>query len=155
LARLGLNLITKCGMFPDGCLEPAANKTWASFNQHFILQDHNRQETATTASAVYSGAVQPVVPPIINEASFPATSIAALAATVRLSGAELVALLTELAKLRAAAKASTSAKPASRGYYWTQHGITTNSAHSSAMCRNKVPGHIDTAAWRNKQGGNK
>jgi hypothetical protein len=158
LTRLGLNLITKCGMMPDGCrewrLKPAATQTWANFKVHFALQDRDRQETATATSLGYSGAVvvvQPIVAP-------PDSSNAALAATVLPSGAELVALLTELAKFRAAAATtakppSNPVKPAARGYCWT-HGSTTNSSHSSATCRNKAVGHIDTATWRNKQGGN-
>jgi hypothetical protein len=164
LTRLGLTLITKCGMMPDGCrewrLKPAASQTWANFKIHFALHDRDRQETATAASSGYSGAVlavQPIAPPVVSGAPLD-SSIAALAATVLPSGAELVALLTELAKFRAAATnnakpTSNPVKPTARGYCWT-HGSTTNSSHSSATCRNKAPGHIDTATWRNKQGGN-
>jgi hypothetical protein len=89
-------------MFPNGCcdwcLKPAATQTWANFKLHFNLQDCDRQETATAVYAGYSGAVlavQPVVPPIVREAPAPATSIAALAATVLRSGAELVAFLVD------------------------------------------------------------
>ena len=37
-------------------------------------------------------------------------------------------------------------------YCWT-HGRSNNLAHTGETCRNKADGHIDTATWRNKQGG--
>jgi hypothetical protein len=68
LTRLGLNLITKCGIMPDGFrewrLKPAATQTWANFKVHFALQDRDRQETATATYLGYSGAVV-VVKPIV------------------------------------------------------------------------------------------
>jgi hypothetical protein len=90
------------------------------------------------------------VPPLVDTTSGSALAISALP-----SGPELVALLAELAKLRAAATRSPSSstpRSTQRGYCWT-HGSTANSAHTSATCRNKAPGHVDTATWRNKCGG--
>jgi hypothetical protein len=153
LVRIGQSLIFKTGLFPDGCrewrLKSDADRTWAEFKTHFARHDRDRLETATSASAGYANAVQPATPSTSDGA--------ALAVTALPSGPELLALLTELATLRKAATPSATPAPrpaaSSRGYCWT-HGSTTNNAHSSATCRNKAPGHIDTATWRNKCGGN-
>jgi hypothetical protein len=164
LTQLGLNLITKCGILPDGCrewrLKLAASQTWANFKIHFALQDRDRQEKATAASSGYSGAVlavQPIAPPVVSGAPL-YLSISALASTFLPSGTELVALLTEPTKSCAAATniakpPSNPVKPTVRRHCCT-HGSTTNSSHSSATCCTKAPGQIDTATWRNKQGGN-
>jgi hypothetical protein len=153
MVRIGQHLIFKTGLFPAGCrewrLKPDADQTWAAFKTHFSRHDRDRQETATSASAGYAGAVQPTAPT-------PTLDGSALAATALPSGPELLALLTELAALR---KGQTPGPPAprptssARGYCWT-HGSTANSAHTSATCKNKAPGHVDTATWRNKCGGN-
>jgi hypothetical protein len=146
-------------------LQPTANQTWAAFKIHFARQDRDRIDTTTASSAGYSGAALAVVPVVVPSAPGTAPSAptdllgAALAGTALPSGPELVALLTELAKFRAAAatrptptRAATT-PGAQRGYCWT-HGSTANAEHSSATCRNKAPGHVDTATWRNKHGGN-
>jgi hypothetical protein len=134
----------------------------------FALQDCDRIENATSASAGFALPAQAVQ---TNDANVTGTALAA-AATLP-TGPELAALLAELAKLSAAASqlvasaqrpavpqaprppqlASATPAPA-RGYCWT-HGSTANGTHTSATCRNKAPGHVDTATWRNKQGGNK
>ena len=152
LVRLGQTLVLKTGLFPDGCrewrLKADADQTWAAFKTHFARHDRDRLESATTASAGYAGAVQPVLDP--------APAGAALAVTALPSGPELIALLTELASLRKAQSGPTvppRTGSTARGYCWT-HGSTTNSAHSSATCKNKAEGHVDTATWRNQCGGN-
>ncbi len=153
LVRIGQSLIFKTGLFPDGCrewrLKPDADQTWNEFKTHFARHDRDRLETATTASAGFAGAVQPSEPT-------PAPDGSACAATALPSGPELIALLTELATFRKnQSPGAPTARPvsSSRGYCWT-HGSTTNNAHTSATCRNKAPGHVDTATWRNKCGGN-
>lgn len=150
LVRLGQTLILKTGLFPDGCrewrLKADADQTWAEFKLHFARHDRDRLETTTTASAGYAGAVQPVAPT-------PPPDGTALAATALPSGPELIALLTELATLRQAKIPATRSASANRGYCWT-HGSSSNSEHTSATCNNKAPGHVDTATWRNKCGGN-
>jgi hypothetical protein len=162
LARMGQTLILKTGLFSDGCrewrLRPEPLQTWPEFKVHFARQERDRLETATTASAGYSGgvfAIQPVPHPSIPPVSQPPTHLpeapTANAVTPLPSGPELAALLAELARFRAAAKPSPTAT--TRGYCWT-HGSTANTAHSSATCKNKADGHIDTATWRNKAGGN-
>jgi hypothetical protein len=157
LARMGHQLVLKSGMFPDGCrewrLKPAADQTWANFKTHFARQDLDRQETATSTSGGYNGTAFHVQATLPASDSTPTGT--ALAATVLPSGPELIALLAELAQLRAAAKtpATRTTPTSARGYCWT-HGSTANSAHTSATCKNKLPGHIDSATWRNKQGGN-
>lgn len=153
LVRIGQTLIFKTGLFPDGCrdwrLKPDADRTWDQFKLHFARHDRDRLETATSASAGYANAVQPAI--------VPTTDGTALAVTALPSGPELVALLTELASLRKANAPGTTptTRPpsSSRGYCWT-HGSTANNAHTSATCRNKADGHVDTATWRNKCGGN-
>jgi hypothetical protein len=169
LTRIGLSLITKTGMFSDGCrewrLQPVANQTWAAFKSHFSLQDRDRIENATASTAGYAMAalaIQPIVPTVDGTA---------LATATLPSGPELVAMIAELHKLRAAAAQlaasaqqshvpraarppqPAAAAPTARGYCWT-HGSTANGTHTSATCLNKAPGHVDTATWRNKQGGN-
>jgi hypothetical protein len=153
LVRIGQHLIFKTGLFPDGCrewrLKPDADQTWANFKTHFARHDRDRQETATSASAGYAGAVQPTNPPETPDGS-------ACAVTALPSGPELIALLTELATLRKTQPANSTTPrslTSARGYCWT-HGSTTNSTHTSATCKNKAPGHVDTATWRNKCGGN-
>jgi hypothetical protein len=152
MVRLGQTLLLKTGLFPDGCrewrLKPDADHTWANFKTHFARHDRDRIETTTTASAGYAGAVQPILDPVPDGA--------ALAVTALPSGPELIALLTELASLRKAQPGPTTptrTASTARGYCWT-HGSTTNSAHTSATCKNKAPGHVDTATWRNQCGGN-
>jgi hypothetical protein len=180
LARMGYQLILKTGLFPDGCREwrlfPDADQTFAQLKRHFARQDRDRVELATTATAGYNGTafhVQPAptappsqfLTPDPAHTATPGTTLAAtdataLAATVLPSGPALIALLMELQSLRAAAKGPTPAPRPSgtnpvvkRGYCWT-HGSTTNADHSSATCKNKAPGHQDTATWRNQLGGN-
>jgi hypothetical protein len=177
LARMGYQLILKTGLFPDGCREwrllPEANQTFAQLKIHFARQDRDRVELATTASTGYNGTafhVQPAPPTgaptadpnanAIPGTVLSATDATALAAAALPSGPALIALLLELQSLRAATKPpnpnprAPGTNPASkRGYCWT-HGSTTNSDHSSATCKNKAPGHQDTATWRNQLGGN-
>ena len=153
LVRIGQNLILKTGLFPDGCrdwrLKPDAERTWDQFKTHFARHDRDRLETVTSSSAGYANAVQPTLVQAPDGAAFAATALP--------SGPELLALLSELATLRKAQSPGSNppARPpsSSRGYCWT-HGSTTNNAHSSATCRNKAEGHVDTATWRNKCGGN-
>ncbi len=150
LVRIGQSLIFKTGLFPDGCrewrLKSDDDQTWPNFKSHFARHDRDRLETATTASAGYAGAVQPVI-------EAPTATGTALAATALPSGPELIALLTELAAFRKNQPTNSTRPTTQRGYCWT-HGSTTNNAHTSATCRNKAPGHVDTATWRNKCGGN-
>lgn len=159
LARMGYQLVLKTGMFPDGCrewrLKPVTDQTWAAFKTHFARQDQDRHETATSASAGYTGSAYHVQPVLSGSVPPPSSPGTALAATVLPSGPELIALLAELAQLRANAPTpvTKNTSTATRGYCWT-HGSTANSAHTSATCKNKLPGHVDTATWRNKQGGN-
>jgi hypothetical protein len=160
LARMGLHLVTKTGMFPDGCrewrLKAAAVQTWGDFKTHFARQDRGHVETTTASMAGYSGTAFVITPPSVAPPMDPLPPGAALAATVLPSGPELVALLSELAAFWAAAARPTTnpahATPPTRGYCWT-HGSTVNNTHTSATCRNKAPGHVDHATWRNKQGG--
>jgi hypothetical protein len=154
---MGLHLVSKTGMFPDGCrewrLKAAAAQTWGAFKTHFARQDRDRVETTTASMAGYSGTAFAVTAPPPD----PLPPGAALAATVLPSGPELVALLSELAVFRAAAARPTTTPapitPTTRGYCWT-HGSTANNTHTSVTCRNKAPGHVDHATWRSKQGGN-
>jgi hypothetical protein len=159
LSRMGYQLILKTGMFPDGCrewrLKPEVDQTWANFKIHFARQDRDRLETATAESSGYGTAflVRPGEPP-----SVPAPTIeSALVATTLPSGDELVALLVELRQFRMMhQKQTTPTTPKStgaRGYCWT-HGSSANATHTSLTCKNKAPGHIDSATWRNQQGGN-
>ena len=37
-------------------------------------------------------------------------------------------------------------------YYWS-HGLSDNTAHTSATCNNKKDGHVDEATWTNKMDG--
>jgi hypothetical protein len=166
---MGQSLINKTGMFADGCrwrLLPEAQQTWATFKMHFARQERDRLETATTASAGYSGAAFAVTPSIAvptppnnPDATLapptPAFDGAANAVAHTPTGAELAALIAELTRLRAATRVPTPASntTAARGYCWT-HGSIANSAHTSATCRNRAEGHVDTATWRNKCGGN-
>jgi hypothetical protein len=64
--RLSLKIITKCGMFPDGCREwrmkPVAAQTWAAFKTHFSMHDRDRLEMATAASTGYHSAALAVRP---------------------------------------------------------------------------------------------
>jgi hypothetical protein len=156
-------MVTKTGMFPDGCrkwrLKSAAAQTWGDFKTHFARQDRDCVETTTASMAGYSDTAFVVTAPSVAPPTDPLPPGAALAATVLPSGPELVALLSELAAFRAAAArpATTATTPApttlpTRGYCWT-HGSTANNTHTSATCRNKAPGHVDHATWRNKQGG--
>jgi hypothetical protein len=154
LVRMGQSLLLQTGLFPDGCrawrLKPLTDQTWAAFKTHFHRYDLDRKETATTGSTGYALAATQVSPPV------PTTLGSANAITALPSGPELVALLAELAKLRtlqAPQSTSGTSRSTQRGYCWT-HGSTANSSHTSATCRNKAPGHVDTATWRNKQGGN-
>jgi hypothetical protein len=162
LTRIGYQIIIKTGMFADGCrdwrLLPEANQTWAAFKTHFARQERDRHETATAASTGYSGTafhVQAVGSPP------PPSTNTALAATILPSGPELLALLVELRNLRASTKPTGTPTPSppaaskhiARGYCWT-HGSTANATHSSSTCKNKAPGHVDTATWRNQLGGN-
>ena len=163
LAHMGYQIILQTGMFADGCrdwrLLPDANRTWHHFKAHFARQDRDRIETATAANTGFGGtafSVQAILPPTANATD---TSTPTAAAVVALpTGAALIALLVELRDLRAAAAAkplpkAPPTKATARGYCWT-HGSTTNAAHSSATCKNKAPGHVDSATWRNQQGGN-
>ena len=172
LCRLAYQLVLKTGLFPDGCREwrllTDAQQTWARFKIHFARQDRDRLETSTANTLGYGTAFH-VRPPdaahlvTSHDATLVPSQVAdgsALAATALPSGPELIALLLELRNLRAAAaKAPTApapnqkATPGPRGYCWT-HGSSSNGAHTSATCKNKAPGHVDTATWRNQQGGN-
>lgn len=159
LVRLGQSLILKTGLFPDGCrdwrLKPDADQTWAEFKVHFARHDRDRIETTTSASAGYAGAVQPLTTPTSDGTALSAAAHP-FAGAVFPSGAELLALLTELAKHTKAqpiAPSATRTPTTTRGYCWT-HGSTTNNTHTSATCKNKAPGHVDTATWRNQCGGN-
>jgi hypothetical protein len=102
LTRIGLRIITKTGMFPDGCrewrLKSPANQTWAEFKTHFALQDREIIENATSASAGFALSAQAI---LTNHASATGTALAT-AATLP-TGPELADLLAELAKLHAAA----------------------------------------------------
>jgi hypothetical protein len=141
-----------------------------SSRKHFARQDRDRQETTTVATAGYHGTaflVRPVIPSpdltITTPPPITVTDPTALTATVLPSGPELLALLQELRALRATAPkpphpATGAPVPkatpaAARGYCWT-HGSTANAAHTSATCKNKSPGHQDTATWRNQLSGN-
>jgi hypothetical protein len=146
-------------------LQPVSNQTWAAFKSLFSFQDRDRIENATASTAGYTMAALAIQPDV------PTVDGAALATATLPSGPELVAMIAELNKLRAAAAqlAASSqqsnveraarppqpaaAAPTARGYCWT-HGSTANGTHTSVTCRNKAPGHVDTATWRNKQGGN-
>jgi hypothetical protein len=164
LAYMGYQLVLKTGMFTDGCRDwsmmPDANRTWQHFKTHFARQDRDRLELATAANTGFGGnafsiQLPPTVPPVDPLLTPQPTASAALALP---TGAALVALLVELRNLRlAAAKPPAKAPPGkpttARGYCWT-HGSTSNATHSSSTCKNKAPGHIDSATWRNQQGGN-
>jgi hypothetical protein len=162
LAYMGYQLVLKTGMFTDGCRDwrmlPDANRTWANFKTHFARQDRDRLELATAATTGFGGnafSLQHVPVPTDEPPVAPST---AAAVTALPTGPALVALLVELRDLRLAAtnpppKAPPAKSTAARGYCWT-HGSTTNATHSSSTCKNKAPGHVDTATWRNQQGGN-
>jgi hypothetical protein len=161
LARMGYNLVIKTGLFDQACrewrLKADADRTFANFRLHFTIMDRDRLQVATTATAGYMGTAYCAAALGTNVPTTLATDDvqgAAFAATALPTGATLVTLLAELATFRAAATAArTGTPPAARGYCWT-HGSTTNKAHTSATCLHKADGHIDTATFRNKQGGN-
>jgi hypothetical protein len=167
---MGQNMVHQTGMYPDACkawrLMLEANQTWNAFKVHFA--NHDRDQLATmTASNAFTGTAFSAHPaPSSSAIQAPNTAIVptppldtmgtALAAYALPSGPELIALLAELAKLRATVAApagTTTPKPAQRGYCWT-HGSSANAAHTSATCKNKAPGHVDSATYRNKHGGN-
>jgi hypothetical protein len=116
LMRLYLNIITKCGMIPDGCREwrmkPVSAQTRAAFKTHFVMHDRDRLETATAASAGYHGAALAVGPVQSSTAeTILAPPAATLAATVLPSGAELVVLITELVAFRSASESNAPSVP--------------------------------------------
>jgi hypothetical protein len=120
--------------------------------------DRDQAESSTALTSGYNGTAFAVKP------AHPATADAtALAATIIPSGPELLVLLFELKNLRTTThtpdvpptKPTFPAKPTTvqRGYCWT-HGSTVEVGHTSANCKNKVTGKIDSAMWRNQQGVN-
>lgn len=167
LARMGQTLLLKTGLYPDGCREwrllPDAQQTWPAFKAHFARQERDRQETSTSATAGYAGAAFALLAPTPSTPEPPQLSDSPPSANALYNlptGADLTALLTELARLRLQQTPAPSPPPAShplktppRGYCWT-HGSTPNASHTSATCHHKAEGHVDAATWRHKQGGN-
>jgi hypothetical protein len=152
---MGQALVLKTSLFPDGCREwrltPDAQQTWANFKIHFARQERDRLETATTATAGYSGTAfatvsHPTPVPPHGEAH---------AAAATITPAALADLLAEVSRLRLACTPvpRTATPPVTRGYCWT-HGSSTNASHASTTCKNRADGHMEAATWRNKLGGN-
>jgi hypothetical protein len=159
LARIGQNIILKTGLFPDGCREwrltPDAQQTWPNFKLHFARMERDRLETTTTSAAGYSGAAHAAAQvPLPPDGPNDNLEVGAInAATMIPTAHELAALMSEITRLRAAAAKRVATAPIARGYCWT-HGSTTSTSHSSATCKNRMEGHVETATWRNKCGGN-
>jgi hypothetical protein len=158
LARMGLHLLVKTGLFPDGCREwrmkPDADQTWPQFKIHFARQDRDRQEIAATTTGTFSGTVNAVAPapPAAPVNPIPGHGSANAIVSPLPTAAEYATLLAELARLRATNPAPSARQPP-RGYCWT-HGSTSNATHTSATCKTPADGHVHTATWRNKCGGN-
>ena len=164
LARMGLAIVTKTGLFADGCrewrLRPVQDQTWARFKLHFARQDRDRIETTTAASAGYAANVTAsgatTIPP--TSTILPATGAANAIAGLP-PGTDLGALIAALTRLHTG-KAPPAVPPKAttpvvrRGYCWT-HGSTLNDSHTSANCRHPAEGHISTATWTNSCGGNR
>jgi hypothetical protein len=140
-ALYGYNIIHQCGLFQQGCREwrllPAVEQTYARFVTHFTHQNRERLDgTPTTTTAGYHGM--------------------AMAVSTHTGQMDLPALMKEMLHLRttiARLSTQTSTRPATvtgpipdtpRGYCWT-HGSSRNVLHTSATCKAKAPGHIDTA----------
>jgi hypothetical protein len=157
LARMGYAIINQTGLFPDACREwrllPDALQTWQPFKQHFARHERDRLELATTYTSGFTPTAHAICLPIAT--TEPAPNDLTINAVTKLpTGPEYAALLSELARLRLTA----TPRPAppvtiARGYCWT-HGSTSNHVHTSATCKNRADGHIETATWRNKCGGN-
>lgn len=145
VARLGYNIIFKTGLFADACrewrLKPEAQQTLAIFQTHFQRMNMDRLASLTTETAGYHGAANAAIE------SPPPT---------------LESVMAELASLKAAQAnaaqgppvAPTAPKPIlpPTHYCWT-HGASRNAAHTSATCRNKLPGHLDAATLTDQMGG--
>jgi hypothetical protein len=134
VVRQGYNIVYATGLFDVACREwrclPDPNKTMPIFQAHFHAADHDRRLTATSSSAGYHGAANAVtaLPTPARRPSAPATSASSAAGT-----------------------APTTSRPI-RSYCWS-HGHLQNPRHTSATCKNKRDGHIDTATAADRLGG--
>jgi hypothetical protein len=128
VVRQGYNIIYATGLFDVACREwrclPDANKTMLTFQAHFHAADQDRRLTSTSASAGYHGTA---------------------------NAATIVPTPTTTSSSRRQPTAAATARPI-RSYCWT-HGHLQNPRHTSATCKNKRSGHLDTATASNRQGG--
>lgn len=144
VARLGYNIILKTGLFAEACrewrLKPEAQQTLAIFQTHFQQMNMDRLASLTTETAGFHGAANAAI------ATPPHT---------------IESLLAELTLLKAAQANAASGVPPPQApkpilppthYCWT-HGGSRNKEHTSASCRNKLPGHQDAATLTDKMGG--
>lgn len=150
VARLGYSIIFNTGLFTEACrewrLKPDAEQTFAILQTHFRRMDLDRLETTTTGTAGYHGANSIIQQP---HAPVPPTT------------EEVSLMMAELHLLRAQAHQANNVAPPSYAprqppqqlsYCWS-HGTSRNTSHTSATCRNKQPGHQDTATLSNPMGG--
>jgi hypothetical protein len=131
--RAGYDVLKHSGLFPRAC------ETWrtASPDTHmlanlcaiFKVANTDRKRTVTTGSLGYANI---------------------LAATPSV----LLSLLPDLLSLpfSALSVSTPSTALSEKTYCWT-HGSSNNRRHTSATCKNKVPGHRDDATATNTLGG--
>jgi hypothetical protein len=144
--RLVLTVLEKTGVFTYALdtwrNKPAPDHTMSNFRLHFRLENIERIRKATATSTGYHSANIAVV--------------ATTPAPVSLTTHHVAAIATPP---HAAPQRQTTTKTIfvdgtdCRLYYCWTHGLGFSKNHTSSTCTNRTVGHIDTATFRNPQGG--
>jgi hypothetical protein len=149
--RAGYNIIKNTGLFRDACHEwynrPVPTQTLADFKLHFTAANVERESTASDAGYHAAAAATAAKPSLELQLA----ALEQLLWTLDTKVSALPALGNNRNPLPSLAG---SPPPTVSSFCWT-HGSGRNLSHTSATCKNKAPGHQDTATSSNTMGSSK
>ena len=160
LVRAGYKIIHATGQFTQACYEwrkvARPQQTWKALKLHFIAVDKDRLSNKTLEDAGFhnaNGVTGTDTVSVVTEFSALTEAITAQTAKNQDNFNKMMELFKASKNGNTKNNRSDSGSGTTKmSYCWT-HGRSDNLAHTGETCRNKADGHIDTATWKNKQGG--